>query len=140
MTKKTVPSNIEWEKWGEIDPLFGVVSHKGKEKGKADQWTDEEFFQFGKSVWDMLQGYWDRYGVDYSSCLEIGCGAGRMTLQLSEHFKSVHGVDVSQGMLSYAESKISKENVNFYLTDGLSIPLPDDSVSAAFSIHVFQHF
>lgn len=140
MTKKEVPSNLEWKKWGEVDPLYGVVSHKGKEKGQENQWTDEDFYQFGKTIWEKVQVYWERYGVDYSSCLEIGCGAGRITLQLAEQFNSVHAIDVSQGMLRYAESKIQKENVNFYLTDGVTIPLPDSSVSAAFSIHVFQHF
>jgi ubiquinone/menaquinone biosynthesis C-methylase UbiE len=140
MTKREVPSNLEWEHWGRTDPLYGVSSHKGRDKGNLNEWTDDEFYEFGKTNWEVLKRYWERYGVEYISCAEIGCGAGRYTMQLVDLFKKVFGLDVSDGMISYARERISNPNVEFLLTDGISIPLPDNSVTAVFSTHVFQHF
>ena len=39
-------------------------------------------------------------------------------------------------MLDYAKLRIS---TNFHLTDGVHIPLDDESMTAAFSCHVLQH-
>jgi SAM-dependent methyltransferase len=74
------------------------------------------------------------------SCLEIGCGAGRVTLHLAEVFREVHGLDVSPGMIDYARSRVSRPNVRFHLTDGIRVPLEDRSVTAVLSTFVFQHF
>lgn len=41
-------SNLEWEKWGERDPLFAVASWAGKERGGAQAWTDAEFYSMGR--------------------------------------------------------------------------------------------
>jgi SAM-dependent methyltransferase len=65
---------------------------------------------------------------------------GRLTRQLAEEFSVVHAIDVSPDMISMARQHILKDNVHFHLTNGLSIPLPDNSVTAAISIDVFQHF
>ena len=138
--QKAPASNIEWKSWGKRDPLFGVASTKGKERGGANPWSDEEFFAAGRRDWVGLLPYWQRYGIDLASCLEIGCGAGRMTIHLAEMFQRVHAVDVSEDMLAYARERVSGSNVTFELVNGIALPLADASVSAAFSTHVFQHF
>jgi ubiquinone/menaquinone biosynthesis C-methylase UbiE len=61
-------------------------------------------------------------------------------MHLSRYFQTVHAIDVSQGMIDYAREHILSSSVMFYLSDGLNIPLRDNSVSAVFSTHVFQHF
>lgn len=43
-------------------------------------------------------------------------------------------------MIAYARLKVNEPNVEFHVTDGQQMPLPDGSVTAAFSAHVFQHF
>jgi ubiquinone/menaquinone biosynthesis C-methylase UbiE len=131
-------SNLEWQTWGKVDPLYGVSSWEGKSKRGAAPWTDEEFYDHGKRSWEELEPFWRRYGLSTGSCLEIGCGAGRITKQLSQAFAKVYAVDVSPEMIEYARRHVGA--AEFYLTDGHAIPLTDNSVSAAFSTDVFQHF
>lgn len=137
---KELASNKEWKKWGEIDPLFGVASWRGKGKDSAKPWTDQEFYSLGASDWVDFSEHWENYGFNNESCLEIGCGAGRITKQLAVYFNQVYAIDVSEKMIEYAKKQISESSVTFYLSDGISIPLPNQSVSSVFSTHVFQHF
>ena len=137
MREKSIESNKEWEKWGGIDPLYSVAGWEGREKHGENPWTDEDFYSLGQSDWDDFAEKWERYGVDNNSCLEIGCGAGRITLHLSKYFKSIYAIDVSKEMIDYARKRINNPRVHFYLTDGVTIPLSDNQVSAVFSTHVF---
>lgn len=140
MGTKRVSSNIEWEKWGEVDPLYGVATRTGKERGGIAPWTDEEFFEFGRSDWQDFLMHWKKYGLDNASCLEIGCGAGRITMHLCKYFRTTHAIDVSREMMAFARQHIKGTSVIFHLTNGKEIPLLDNQVSAVFSAHVFQHF
>jgi ubiquinone/menaquinone biosynthesis C-methylase UbiE len=133
-------SNIEWEKWGEHDPLYAVASWPGKERGSSNAWTDAEFYELGRSDWADFLKHWQQYGLKPGHCVEIGCGAGRMTKQLAGTFQRVTGVDVSQHQLDYARGHISASNVTLTITDGTRLPVADRSCDAAFSTHVFQHF
>jgi ubiquinone/menaquinone biosynthesis C-methylase UbiE len=140
MTEKIPTTNIEWKAWGDYDPLMDVAGWSGKSKDDANPWNDSESYKLGESDWKDFLAYWERYGVDRSSVLELGCGTGRITMQLAKYFKVVHAVDVSEGMIAYAQKYINSSTVYFHLTNGIEIPLPDNSVSAIFSCHVFQHF
>src|SRR4051812_12497898 len=133
-------SNVEWKKWGEIDPLFGVSSWEGKGKGDSQPWTDDEFYEMGRSDWSDFRKHWDQFGVEPGVCLEIGCGAGRITRQLATYFRSVKALDVSEGMIAYARKNVHSPNVEYLLGNGVELPLPDRSIDAVFSTHVFQHF
>jgi len=137
---KTPTSNIEWQAWGEKDPLYGVGSRPGKRKEDAQPWTDEELYKVGASDWNCFHPRWQQYGLMYDACAEIGCGVGRITRQLARQFRRVHAVDVSPGMIEYARKNIKAECVEFHLGNGAKIPLDDKSVTAVFSCHVFQHF
>jgi SAM-dependent methyltransferase len=137
---KELASNKEWKKWGEIDPLFGVASWQNKQRGGSSPWTDEQFYQLGESDWEGFARHWEMYGVNRENCLEIGCGAGRITMQLAQYFKDVQAIDVSEEMIEYARRNISGSSVTFHLSSGIDIPLADQSVISVFSTHVFQHF
>jgi len=82
-------SNIEWEKWGERDPLYAVAAWPGKEKGNKNTWTDDEFYELGASDWEDFLRHWRHYRLRPAHCLEIGCGAGRITKQMSQTFERV---------------------------------------------------
>ncbi len=137
---KELASNKEWKKWGEIDPLFGVASWQNKQRDGSNPWTDQEFYQLGDSDWKDFSRHWEMYGVSRESCLEIGCGAGRITMQLASYFNQVHAIDVSEKMIEYAKKHISISSVAFHLSNGMNIPIADQSVFSVFSTHVFQHF
>ncbi len=140
MTKKMPASKLEWKKWGDYDPLWGVASWSGRSRDGSNPWNDHDFYSLGESDWEDFLVYWERYGLEKDSVLEIGCGAGRVTLPLGKCFNIVHAVDVSEGMLAYAKERVKSPTIHYYLSDGLAVPLPNTSVSAVFSCHVFQHF
>jgi len=133
-------SNAEWVFWGKTDPLWAVASHPGRERHGANPWRDADFYKNGDADWQGFLRHWQQFGVDRECCVEIGCGAGRMTKALAHTFGHVHGVDVSPGMIDYARAHINEPNISFHLGDGERFPLPDASVTAVFSTHVFQHF
>ncbi len=127
-------SNLEWQAWGKIDPIYGVNTNDTT-RGNA-----ENTYEQGRVDWASFLAHWEKYGLDRHSCVEIGCGAGRITLQLAGTFQSVTAIDVSPGMIEFAQRNVTAPNVAFVLANGQRLPLDDASVSAAFSTHVFQHF
>ena len=132
-------TNSEWLEWGRRDPLFGVASWSKKDVGSASQWTDEEFYSLGLSDWRDFERHWRQYGYTPGVFVEIGCGAGRITKQLSSAFEHGHALDVSEDMIGYASRNVTAPNVEWHQTEGLVIPLEESSVDAAFSCHVLQH-
>lgn len=132
-------ANLEWERWGEVDPFFGVASWPGKEAGSPHAWTEEEFFALGEQDWHDFRARWERFGLKKGVGLEIGCGTARLTRPMARDFDQVHAIDVAPGMLERASGAVSGLPVTLHHTDGIRIPLPDTSVDAVFSTHVFQH-
>jgi len=133
-------SNAEWKAWGKHDPLFAVATWKDKGKSDESPWTDEEFYSLGEKDWADFRRRWAEYGLSTQHCLEIGCGAGRITNQLAKDFAKVTAVDVSEDQVAYAKGRLRQENVTFDVTDGVHFPVADGIVSGVFSCHVFQHF
>jgi ubiquinone/menaquinone biosynthesis C-methylase UbiE len=132
-------SNLEWKRWGKEDALWAVASWAGKQKHGDSPWSDEEFYALGQSDWTDFVDQWRQYGINAGSCVEIGCGAGRITKQLATFFDHVNAVDVSEDMIHRAQRAVENANVEFLLIDGLHLPWPDASATAVFSAHVLQH-
>jgi len=132
-------SNVEWQAWGERDPLFGVIPLTGRERDGATPWTDADFYETGRADWEEFRKRWEHYGLAKEGCLEIGCGAGRITRHLARDFGQVYGMDVAEGMIAYAR-KHMPSNVALSVSDGVTLPVPDQTVSAVFSVIVFLHF
>jgi SAM-dependent methyltransferase len=132
-------SNVEWAYWGKRDPLWGVASWPGRERTGAKPWTDADFYALGESDWKDFLAHWQRYGLSTTRCVEIGCGAGRITRAMSRTFDRVDGTDISAEMLDYAREHVHAANVVLHQTTGADIPLPDGCAGAVFSTHVFQH-
>jgi ubiquinone/menaquinone biosynthesis C-methylase UbiE len=136
---KGLDSNTEWKQWGKDDPLWGVSAWANKQRSGPSPWTAEEFYGQGESDWQDFERAWLQYGVDRRSCLEIGCGAGRITKHLARFFDQVCAVDVSEHMIEIARGGVNAGNVEFSITDGIHLPQGDRSVKAIFSTHVLQH-
>jgi SAM-dependent methyltransferase len=132
-------SNAEWRQWGKDDPLWAVAAWANRQKEGASPWTEDEFYALGESDWKDFLGQWRQYGIDTQSCLEIGCGAGRVTRPLARSFDRVYAVDVSEQMIGRARDAVNGGNVEFAIIDGLHLPHGDGSVRAIFSTHVLQH-
>ena len=132
-------TNVEWRHWGREDPLYGVATWSGKARGGDAPWTDEQFYKVGAQDWADFSAHWRSYGMPRGACVEIGCGAGRITSQLANDFDRVVAVDVSADMIEYAKRHVPS-NVEFSVVDGIDLPVTDASIDGAFSVLVLQHF
>jgi ubiquinone/menaquinone biosynthesis C-methylase UbiE len=94
---------------------------------------------------DEVMGLFGRLGADPrgGTCVEVGCGAGRMTIHLAERFDEVVAVDVSSRMIAKARERIAAqrlENVVFVETGGTDLaPLASDSADWIVCYLVLQH-
>src|SRR5258708_39583427 len=79
-------SNVEWQAWGEKDPLFGVIPLTGRERDGAKPWTDADFYETGRADWEEFRARGEHYGLAKEACVEIGRGAGRMKRHLVRDF------------------------------------------------------
>ncbi len=135
MPSRTEQTTAEWRALAKADPFYVVATREGK----AGAWAADEFYSEGEQDWSDFHKHWTSYEPALGgSCLEIGCGAGRITHALARDFHRVTAIDVSADMLALAKQR-SPENVEFVQVDGTDIPLPDASQDAVFTCHVLQH-
>jgi SAM-dependent methyltransferase len=91
---------------------------------------------------EELAGLLGRLSADPhgGTCLEVGCGPGRMTGALAERFDHVVAVDVSPAMLERALANVTATNVVFRLVSGERLDgLDDGSADAVVCYLVLQH-
>jgi SAM-dependent methyltransferase len=89
-----------------------------------------------------LEGLFGRLGGDprRGTCVEVGCGPGRMTGALAERFDQVVAVDVSPAMLDQARAAITAANVRFVAVSGERLDGVDDGIADTLVCYlVLQH-
>src|SRR4030095_4744229 len=133
-----------WQYFGSTEPYYSVLTSEQFLQSNIQN-TKDAFYNTGKQDVMRLFNTLDRNGIDYSlykSCLEYGCGLGRVTRWLAEKFETVFGYDISQSHLQYAKNYFSDEGVyNVSLVhvkeikDIQNIP----AVDVIYSIIVLQH-
>jgi len=80
-------------------------------------------------------------GRTVSHIVDLGCGTGRFTEPLAEHFSArVIGIDPSQKMLDQARRKQRSGRVIFERASAEALPITDNSVDVIFMSMVFHHF
>jgi ubiquinone/menaquinone biosynthesis C-methylase UbiE len=115
-------SDIEWRVYGEVD--YGA-SHD---------------LSAGLEEWSLLKSHLRHYGLDgMSTCVELGCGAGRLTNALAQDFAIVHALDVSPHRIAQGQRVPNLSNVTFHLVREPTIPLADGVCDLCISTHVLQH-
>ncbi|MHC4617397.1 MAG: class I SAM-dependent methyltransferase [Planctomycetota bacterium] len=106
-------------------------------------WGKDDFYKTGEAdAHRFVDSFFDAHGISTRRrvCLEIGCGAGRVTGALAKRFGRVIALDVSDDMLDVAREHVDADNVTFVRGNGVNLDVIDDgSVSFVFSTMVFQH-
>lgn len=69
--------------------------------------------------------------------LDIGCGVGTLDQYLCSHFQSLHGVDISAGLIEAA--KKANPTVQYQTYDGNRMPYADESFDVVFTVCVLHH-
>jgi len=89
-----------------------------------------------------LEGLFGRLGADPrgETCVEVGCGPGRMTSALAERFDRVLALDVSPAMLERARAAVPAPNVEFRAVSGQRLDGVEDGLADALVCYlVLQH-
>jgi SAM-dependent methyltransferase len=74
------------------------------------------------------------------TCVEVGCGFGRMTVVLAERFDRVIALDVSPRMLDLARDAVQASNVDFRLVPGSALEPVEAGIADALVCYlVLQH-
>src|SRR5262245_21535895 len=93
------------------------------------EWSDEDFFRSGAAevrnlVGELRGEICNGRDQQAMKVLEIGCGAGRMTLPLSRIFGRVDAVDVSGQMIANAKAALREHtNVGLHLNNGADLSM-----------------
>jgi SAM-dependent methyltransferase len=130
-------STEEWNDIGRVPNLYyHILSWPDK---RETGWTKEDFYATGVQDWADFAGHWRHYDSGLSgTCIEIGCGPGRLTCALAEDFDRVVGLDVSPEIIDHARGVVP-ENVSLELVSGSEIPVADGTANGVFSLAVLQH-
>lgn len=138
MTRLTALKRGSTAEWRAIARGPNVLHHVLTWDGKEQAWSEDEFYATGLEDWADFRRHWDHYWPERGgACLEIGCGAGRMTRALVRDFDRVVGLDVSEEMIERAGR--AAPEADLHRVAGTEVPLADGSVDAVFSVHVLQH-
>lgn len=104
-------SDKEWERFGSIDPYYGVITNNRYKSSNMTERDKEDFFSSGfnyiNHVINNIRSYIDK---DFTpkKALDFGCGVGRLVIPLSKIANEVTGVDISASMLNEAQKKLSR--------------------------------
>jgi len=133
--------NVEaWEEWGELDPLWAVLTSN---EGKHGRWDLEKFFASGRETIDSLMRDGANFGVPstFERGLDFGCGVGRLTRALAAHVDHVIGIDVSSSMIDEARSlNAGIEGLEFLVNQEPDLQIiSDGSIDVVCSLLVLQH-
>jgi len=129
-----------YERFGEDDPFFAVLSARDKRGGG---WDPEEFFATGVREIAEVMRYLEE--VDAAPvrgrALDFGCGVGRLSQALAGHFDEVVGVDISSSMVAAAERHNRHgDRVRYLVNTAADLALlPDEHVDFVYSNITLQH-
>jgi SAM-dependent methyltransferase len=71
------------------------------------------------------------------SVLDVGCGVGLTDAYLRNRFRSLHGVDISEGAVQ--EASIANRWATYAAYDGRKLPFGEGAFDVAFAICVLHH-
>ena len=96
----------DWEKWGAVDPYFGVCSEEQFRSGSMTPGARAAFFESGEAhvdqTWQSIERFFE-IQFQPKSALDFGCGVGRLVIPLARRVPRVLGVDISPSMLAEAK-------------------------------------
>jgi SAM-dependent methyltransferase len=129
-----------WDQLGKDDPLWVALTDPSKKGGR---WQPSEFFETGREEISQVIRDLRAHGIELGTeqALDFGCGPGRLTQALAEHFKAVHGVDISPSMIGHAKSfNRYPERCSFHLNSSNELRMfEDDSFNFVYSNIALQH-
>jgi 2-polyprenyl-3-methyl-5-hydroxy-6-metoxy-1,4-benzoquinol methylase len=103
----------QWDKLGETEPYWSVVTQPQNYMAEFDQHR-EQFYASGNGTCQTFLATLRRSGINpaqLDTCLEVGCGVGRVTGYLAGAFSKVIAADISGKHLELAKSHLAAKGV-----------------------------
>lgn len=132
-----------WDQAAREDVMFNILTIAGKQGGR---WDPDEFFERGRvEIEQVLEGL-DDLGLrdgERLLALDFGCGVGRLTHALADHYARAEGVDVSGEMIERARAfarERDRLNCAFYVNRSPDLALFEDGrFDLIYSVITLQH-
>ena len=104
-----------WQHLGEKEPYWSILTSEEFLKANIlDSSVLEALYDTGKADVIRVLKTLERSGIDHASlksCLDFGCGVGRVTRWLAEHFEVVYAHDTSKAHLQIAERYFQERSI-----------------------------
>jgi len=129
----------DWESLAQRDALAAILTDESKSGGK---WDVTEFMSTGDAEIETVLQHLEAIGLrpdPDGMALDFGCGVGRLTQALARRFRSCVGVDISQEMITQANTLNQYENCRYVVNAMPRLPFADESCSFLYSNLVLQH-
>lgn len=133
-----------WQSLGSTEPHWSVLSSEDFRKERIEE-SEPLFYASGENELSLIKQTLARNNVDIAklrSCLEFGCGLGRVTFWLAQQFERVDGYDISSSHLALASRYMDEKgvgNVRFTHLAGVGDLALMPKVDFVFTVIVLQH-
>jgi tRNA (mo5U34)-methyltransferase len=132
-----------WAQMGATKPHWSVLTGTEYLPQNINHLSIDRFYESGiteaRTIGAILNRH-DFHNIASKTCVEYGCGLGRVTLALAGMFKSVKGYDISATHLKLAEERKAAQkidNAKFILSKDVNEKV--SSCDFFYSRLVFQH-
>jgi ubiquinone/menaquinone biosynthesis C-methylase UbiE len=129
-----------WQELGRKDPLWAVLTTESQRGGR---WDVDAFLATGLREIEAALAYVGSLGLDppRGRALDFGCGVGRLTQALTDHFAEVDGVDVAASMIERARGlNRHGDRCRFRLNESADLSaFPDRTFHLVYSNITLQH-
>jgi 2-polyprenyl-3-methyl-5-hydroxy-6-metoxy-1,4-benzoquinol methylase len=134
----------QWRELGEKEPYWSVLTHEDYLAKNLDVDKISQFYETGSHSARLIELFEQRTDTraNRGTCLELGCGVGRVTLHLAKRFKRVIASDISAGNLALCKRQMEQTGTSNVETVLLDSPVALASLGKFdffFSIIVLQH-
>lgn len=134
----------QWFLLGENEPHWSVLTN---DEFRSEKLTDDRLKKFresGRGSAEIIGLFEKRANVNTpkGTCLELGCGVGRVTRFLAERFDSVVGVDISPGNIKLCQEYMRETgttNVDTILLSSIDEFADLPNFDFLFTVIVLQH-
>jgi len=135
-----------WQHLGEAEPFWSVVTSESYLQNNLHApGVKDGFYQSGTNDLARISRILQRNGIDvgrFESCLEYGCGVGRVTGWLARKFPKVYACDVSRSHMQIADEYLRAAGISNVTMKHVKSPrdLADlPRVDFIYSVLVLQH-